>query len=281
MATFDLVFEGGGAKGIAFVGALEVFATAGHRFRRVIGTSAGAISAALVAAGFSPTELRAAVTERTADGRPRFATFLDRPTEKNFSSQLIERSETMSAFSAVHLPGVFGERILETLLKTTAYAQVFSIIECGGFFAGQTFLAWLQEKLRQKGFDPDATFAEFHQQTGTDLSVVASDTSDEELLVLNHRTAPQCPLAWAVRMSMSIPFLWQAVEWDERWGSYRQRTKTGNAIVDGGVLSNFPIGLVAERTPETLSIMGDTDPQAAQNLGLLIDETLAVPGVPP
>jgi NTE family protein len=49
---------------------------------------------------------------------------------------------------------------------------------------------------------------------------------------------------------------------------------TGNAIVDGGVLSNFPIRLVAEPVPQ---IMGDTDRVAALNLGLLLDEALPVP----
>ena len=45
MATFDMVFEGGGAKGTAFVGALEVLFAAGHKHRRLVGTSAGAITA--------------------------------------------------------------------------------------------------------------------------------------------------------------------------------------------------------------------------------------------
>jgi len=34
MAKFDIVFEGGGAKGAAFAGALEVLFTAGHTHRR-------------------------------------------------------------------------------------------------------------------------------------------------------------------------------------------------------------------------------------------------------
>ena len=56
MATFDMVFEGGGAKGTAFVGALEVLFAAGHKHRRLVGTSAGAITATLLGAGYSPQE---------------------------------------------------------------------------------------------------------------------------------------------------------------------------------------------------------------------------------
>ena len=43
---YDLVFEGGGAKGIALAGAYEELARQGHTHGRLLGTSAGAITAA-------------------------------------------------------------------------------------------------------------------------------------------------------------------------------------------------------------------------------------------
>ena len=43
MAEADLVFEDGGVKGIALVGAIEVLEERGYQFKRVAGTSAGAI----------------------------------------------------------------------------------------------------------------------------------------------------------------------------------------------------------------------------------------------
>ncbi|MCL2229203.1 MAG: patatin-like phospholipase family protein, partial [Firmicutes bacterium] len=39
----DAVFEGGGVRGIGFVGAIKKFEEAGYRFRHVAGSSAGAI----------------------------------------------------------------------------------------------------------------------------------------------------------------------------------------------------------------------------------------------
>src|SRR5437868_1087035 len=47
----DLVLEGGGVKGIGLVGAIETLESRGYKFRRVAGTSAGAIVGSLVAAG--------------------------------------------------------------------------------------------------------------------------------------------------------------------------------------------------------------------------------------
>jgi len=96
------------------------------------------------------------------------------------------------------------------------------------------------------------------------------------MLVLNHRTAPDLPLVWAVRMSMSVPLLWQEVVWQSEWGQYRGREMAGHAIVDGGLLSNFPIELFVSRAEPVTNVMGA---DASQNvLGMLIDESLEVPG---
>lgn len=48
----DGAFEGGGAKGFCFLGALDALSRAGIWFKRVSGCSAGSITAALVAAGY-------------------------------------------------------------------------------------------------------------------------------------------------------------------------------------------------------------------------------------
>jgi Patatin-like phospholipase len=50
-------FKGGGAKGIAYVGALRAARSRGIWFDAVAGSSAGAITAALIAAGLSPSDL--------------------------------------------------------------------------------------------------------------------------------------------------------------------------------------------------------------------------------
>jgi predicted acylesterase/phospholipase RssA len=53
---------------------------------------------------------------------------------------------------------------------------------------------------------------------------------------------------------------------------------TAHEIVDGGLLSNFPIALFMAARPDVEAVMG---PARANNvLGLLIDETLVVPDRP-
>jgi NTE family protein len=56
----NLIFEGGGVKGIAYVGAMEVLEQKGilQSIERVGGTSAGAINAVLLGLNYSPAETR-------------------------------------------------------------------------------------------------------------------------------------------------------------------------------------------------------------------------------
>lgn len=55
---YDAVFEGGGVKGIAFAGALKRMEEEGVAFDRFAGTSAGAITSGLCAAGYGADELK-------------------------------------------------------------------------------------------------------------------------------------------------------------------------------------------------------------------------------
>ena len=69
----NLVFEGGGVKGIAYVGALDILDQEGifQDIERVAGTSAGALIAVLVGLGYSTEELRKILWELN------FQNFLD------------------------------------------------------------------------------------------------------------------------------------------------------------------------------------------------------------
>lgn len=281
---FDLVFEGGGAKGTVFIGALQEFEARGLKPRRLVGTSAGAITATLVAAGYGAAQLEEFAQETTSDGKPVFATFMDIPD--SFEDEVINNSLTQRIFARVDMPGIpgFVEKIIDRsfinwLMKIDVYRELFSFIERGGLYGGEQFRKWIGDKLEQrKSGLGRSTLSEFHNETGNDLSLVASDTEARQRLVLNHRTAPDCPIDWAVRMSMSIPFVWQEVCWKQEWGKYQNHDLTDHTIVDGGLLSNFPLELVTDDDAKVRAVMGDTDPNVAGTIGLLIDENEQVPG---
>jgi len=97
------------------------------------------------------------------------------------------------------------------------------------------------------------------------------------MLILNARTAPGVPVVWAVRMSMSVPLLWQEVVWRAEWGAYRGAALAGHSIVDGGLLSNFPLEMFVSALPSVTAVMGEKT--ADSGLGLLRDDDAPVPGV--
>ncbi len=279
---FDLVFEGGGAKGLAFVGALQAFERHGHTPRRVIGTSAGSITALLVAAGYNAAECLAAINERTAEGHSRFATFLeipqiDKDTPINNSLRFWLKTELDNPL-VPNLIEPIVDKMVADLLTNNLTHHLISLLAFGGWYSGNALLEYLREKLDAGGRNlGGSTLKEFYERTGHNLSVVASDTTGREMLVLNHHTAPDCPTTWAVRMSMSCPFVWQEVVWQEAWGTYRGRDLTGHTVVDGGLLSNFPIRLFLYTDDEVKEIMGQ-DTASGDVIGLLLDDNVLVPG---
>ena len=285
---YDIVMEGGGAKGTVFAGALQELEARGHTFDRLMGTSAGAITATLLAAGYTSAEMLEALNEKV-DGSSVFNTFMGEPGA--FSDEEIERSSVAGYLRQIDIPFMtdgmesrFDHWLLNALLKVTNFRHAFSFVERGGWYEADAFVDWMRVKLNSGDYKGqprnfgDHTFARFFEATNTALTLIATDTTGERMLVLNHLTAPDCPILWATRMSMSIPFLWQEVVWDESWGLYRGERIAGSRIVDGGALSNFPIELFISKLDHVTAVMG---PKRSQNiLGLLIDERMPVINAP-
>ncbi len=284
---FDLVFEGGGAKGMAFVGALTALEAAHHTVGRVLGTSAGAILATSLAAGYGAREMRAALSEQV-DGHPVFATFLGNPDfpapdELQTGAMRCLLSDLDIPFLPNNLEMRIDDWLVRKMAETPGLRNLLSFVDRGGWYAADRFVTWLRRYLDQ-GDDcgrprcySEMTLAELFEATGRELTLVAADSTDGRMLVLNHRTAPDCPVVYAARMSMSVPLLWQEVIWQAGWGLYRDRDLTGHAVVDGGLLSNFPIELLISGDPQVTAVMGPK--QTGAIIGFLIDETLPVPGV--
>lgn len=276
----DVVFEGGGAKGIALVGAWQEFQAQGHGYNRILGTSAGAIMAAFLAAGYSTQELLAVLSEKQ-NGQPVLATFLGDPEFDD--AEDVSQSVIAGVLRNVDLPFVpdalgasLNTRIVHAMLTQPRFRNIYSFVERGGWYSADAFVAWLRAKLdsgevqgKPRNYS-GMTLQQFFDATGVDLSLVAADTSAGKMLVLNHHTAPGCPLVWAVRMSMSIPLLWQEVEWQQAWGSYQGKPLAGHAIVDGGLLSNFPLELFISDQEHVTRLMGPK--QNVPVVGFLIDE---------
>lgn len=209
----DAVFEGGGVKGIGLVGALEHMEERGVKLQNIVGTSAGAIVAALVAAGYSAADL---------------GTILEELNYRRFTDK-------------------------STLDRVPLLGPAVSLLREKGLYEGNYFESWLRELLA-KAPRKVRTFRDLHmegEQPGSKyfykLQVIAADLTRRKQLVLPWdirdygRDPEDLDVAWAVRMSMSIPFFFEPVRIQDGQG----RTCY---IVDGGVLSNFPVDILDNKS---------------------------------
>src|SRR5215218_28853 len=202
----DLVFEGGGVKGIGLAGAYAALRERGVVPKRVAGTSAGAITAALVAAGYDSDDL-----DRILLDVP-FARFKDQAWED----------------------------------KIPLAGHALSVLTQRGIYEGRFFESWMRELLEAKGI---RTFGQLTDKEATELKnryrlkVIVSDVTNRRLLVLPDDASflgvdsDELDVAYAVRMSMSIPVFFEPVM------HRNPRTDCEHLIVDGGMLSNFPVWL--------------------------------------
>lgn len=215
----DLVLEGGGVKGIGLVGAIRSFTDGGYRFRRVAGTSAGAIVGALTAAGAQTAELEQIM--RALD-------------YKNFQDG-----------SALARLGHLGMG-LEILLRKGVYKGDWLHDWVAGQLRELSVRTWGDLKISRED-DPESALP---PERSYKLVVIVSDISDNRLLRLpwdygrlgvSPAEADELPVADAVRASASIPFFFQPSRLSV------PGRKGQLYLTDGGMLSNFPIDVFDRR----------------------------------
>jgi hypothetical protein len=170
-----VVFEGGGAKGMVFVGAMQEFGARGYTYDRLVDTSAGSITAALLAAGYNSSRMLDALGEQ-ADGEPVFAAFLGVPGP--FPEAQVQSSLMVDLLTRIDIPLVSDRwehsasiGITSALLKIDRFCNLFSFVEMGGWYSASTFVDWMTAKLdvatdgRRTGYGT-ITLAEFFEATG-------------------------------------------------------------------------------------------------------------------
>ncbi len=220
----DAIFEGGGVRGIAFLGALRCCHDLGLRWKKLAGTSAGAITAALLAADVNIDWLEKILGELD------YMQFLTRKT-----SPLILNGDPRND---LQLP-------LQMIASLIVARQL-------GQYSSDPFRDWVGQVLNQNQV---TTFADLRRMNRDRmLKVVVSDISHGEMLVLPDDLNPNFAvsdteresrqkilqmfnidhhedfnIAEAVRLSMSIPLFFEPGKLGDR------------VIVDGGILSNFPL----------------------------------------
>ncbi|MEG1410349.1 MAG: patatin-like phospholipase family protein [Terrisporobacter sp.] len=124
--------------------------------------------------------------------------------------------------------------------------QFLSLFKTKGIHSGDYIENFLREKFQAKG---KTTFRDICNNDECRLKLIATDVTKHTLIILpddlvKYNINPlDFEIAKAVRMSLSIPIYYNPVILNEN--------ENTSYIVDGGLLSNFPIWIFdAEKTPQ-------------------------------
>lgn len=165
----NLVFEGGGSKGIAYCGALAELEARGiypQHVLRVAGTSSGSFLAAMLAVGYRSDELR----------------------DLLFATDLV----------AIMKDARFGR-----------LSEVVNLFTIQGFNPGFRLMDFLGELLAERTGSPDVTFKQVLERCGRELCVPITNITRMVTEYCHPKTTPDLPVRLAVGMSMSLPVLMQ------------------------------------------------------------------------
>jgi len=218
MADADLVLEGGGVKGTGLVGAITALTSAAepYTFHRVAGTSAGAIVASMLAAGYTVAEMNTIMTDLD------FSQFEDNP-------------------------GIFARHFEQI-------GEGLGLILHEGLFMGRFLHDWIEQTLAAKNvhtwgdLKDDDPGSSLPPEQRYKLVVIVSDVSRGRMLRLPWDyqgllgVDPDTQLvADAVRSSAGIPFFFRPFHMKANPDVTHGHSEI--LCTDGGMLSNFPVSI--------------------------------------
>ncbi|MBW9153748.1 patatin-like phospholipase family protein [Clostridium estertheticum] len=216
MKFADIVFEGGGVKGIGLVGALKPFEQKGYQWKNICGNSAGSIVAALVAVGYSSDEIKKLMIEldytKIADKNYSIMPFLS-----NVQNLLLKNGLFKGDYIKNWIDNALSKKLKLRNCRKVTFGDLIIPNEKG--------ILLNNEKYKRK----------------YKLHIIATDISRGKMIILPEDIAEyginpdELEVSLAIRMSISIPYFFQPIR------LFNKNSNRKSLIVDGGVLSNYPV----------------------------------------
>lgn len=264
----NLVFSGGGVLGIAYLGVLDYLYKINlpPQILRVAGTSAGAITACLTSFNLSFDDLKEIADSLDYNKVPG-------KDDVSVDSKSPPRYFTQSIKS--HLDNIFGNA-----------ECVYRLITQFGWYSSSYLYEWIKEQIASQ-FNSDLksppyTFSDFkntaihkNEIPFKDLYIVGTDSSKSTSIIFSYEFTPNMEVAEAVRISMSVPLLFEAI----KSSPFSSSKDSPQVYVDGGLLYNYPINIFDSLSPqkETLGtyFKNALPPASINNLVDFISSTIS------
>lgn len=225
------VFQGGGCKAVAYIGAYEEAYKRGVLFTELAGASAGAVIAALIAAGATPQYLMRLLKD--TDFVSLIQGSFSRWEKAKYYLFVVFSLLLTLIFFILILPFVWHYKPRNFLLFQYFKLYIWIVRKCVtvlGLFSTQRLENLLNEKLKEVTNNDNGivTFRDINPN----LHIVASDILNNKEKVWNKFTHSDYSVAKAVCASCAVPLFFRPIE---------------NWFVDGGLISNLPHHLFAKK----------------------------------
>jgi NTE family protein len=116
---------------------------------------------------------------------------------------------------------------------------------CFGITSPELIMSSIYKFMKNKNINKNLTFAELYNITKTNLIITGTCLNDISLKYFSHTTTPNMQILKALRITISIPFIFRPYHYD------------GKLWVDGGVMNNFPIDLFNDKLDDVIGIYID------------------------
>lgn len=174
------VFQGGGCRGAAFVGAYKEAKERNVSFSELVGTSAGSIVAAFIAAGASPERLEEIMSTLI------FPQLLGKPIQiTNFQSS-------------------WGYRLVSSIDK-----DLNKIIKNAGVYSSDALFKWVDTQLKNLLNKTDSV--QFNDLV-IPITIVVTDLQLKKVKLFGNNNDDTISVAEAVRRSCNIPIFFQPID---------------------------------------------------------------------
>jgi len=135
------------------------------------------------------------------------------------------------------------EIVLNKNFKECKDVKLGNFINHYGIDSGKNIIKWIKELTIKKSLDPEITFSELFEKTRITFNTITTNLTTCSLSVFNHMHSPNLSVIHAIRMAISIPFLFTVERYDNE------------IYIDAALLHNCPIDLIAtQKIPTTIAI---------------------------
>jgi predicted patatin/cPLA2 family phospholipase len=149
----------------------------------------------------------------------------------------------MIALIAVgYTPKEIYEFIIKFDLGKLRCMNVLGFLNSFGLDSGVRLEYIIKRLISSKGFDPEVTLGDLYDKTKKKIIFTTVCLNTKEVCYLSHETFPNIQLYKAVRMSISIPWFYTPVLYEDR------------LYIDGGCVDNYPIQLFADQISNVVGI---------------------------